>query len=107
MSKRGDRGKPDEEYVKAAWDNAKELETLHRVIVEYTLIPTNREGVWELMLLANSLDPGAEFMKPIARYRVQFPGPTSTYLGAVLLQAVLRLDALVAEYRAAQARPRA
>lgn len=91
--------------MKAAWDNAKAVEQQHTVIVEYSLVPTNREGVWELMLLANDLLPGPAFMKPCARYRCQFPGPTSTYLGAVILQGILQLDALLTSLQRQEARP--
>jgi len=99
MGIRNGSAKPDEEFVRAAWEHARDTEQLQRVVIAYELLPTNRAGVWCLTLLAQDLDAGVGFMKPLARYRTEFPGPQSAFLGAVLLQAIMKLDTMLLELR--------
>jgi len=99
MALKNGTAKPDEEYMRAAWENARDAEELHRVVISYELLPVNRQGIWALTLKADDLDAGPGFMKTVARYRTEFPGSQSVFLGAVILQAILKLDSMLLELR--------
>jgi len=92
-------GKQEEALLSSAWDYLRECERQYAVSVAVELIPQNRRQVWLLHLLASDLRPGANFNRPVARYRVEYPNAHLATFSGTLLQAMLKLDSMCHEYR--------
>jgi len=89
----------DETFLRSAWDYWDELERDQEVDITFEVVPQKRSGVWLIYLVACDMQSGIGFMRPIARYRVEYPNSQNVSLAGAWFNAVLALDKLVSDVR--------
>ncbi len=95
-------GRVDEEFIDAFWEELTLCQKAWIVRVEVEILPTDRKGVLMIHLRAKEGAFSPAIAGVIARYSVEFPGPTARTMAATLYQAACKLDLMVQGVRAQQ-----
>jgi hypothetical protein len=88
---KGQVGRQDEEYIKAAWDWAGEASNLHNAGIRVSMVPGKRRGVWKLRAQAVEM---VEVRAVGIRVQVEqeWPNTTHSTLAGAILALLMQLD---------------
>lgn len=88
---KGQVGRQDEEYIKAAWEWAAEASALHGAGIRVAMVPGPRKGVWKLRAQAVEV---VETRAVGIRVQIEqeWPNATHSTLAGAILALMMQLD---------------
>jgi len=99
MSTKKPNNKEEVAFLEAAWECLRTTERELDVSIDAEIVPQKLKGVWLIYLVAVEMNPGANFNRPVARMRAEYPSAQNGTLAGCLFNALLKLDQLCYEFR--------
>lgn len=87
------------EYLRSAWEEQKEIETEYACLVEISLHPDPRRGVFCFHFEASGPVVNVGLLAPLARIEAQYPNPSTVTLEGFMFGQMLKLSKMVQEVR--------